>query len=60
MVANVIGVKKPLCMEMDQHRTGHRWIEKCNMNVVSAIRERDSAGQVMLPEWTAKKSVRRP
>ena len=45
MVANVIGVKKPPWMEMDQwwrhwHRTGHRWIETCNMNVVSAIRER--------------------
>ena len=22
------------------HRTGHRWIEKCNMNVLTAIRER--------------------
>ena len=45
MVANVIGVKKPPWVEMDQwwrlwHRTGHRWIEKCNMNVLSAIRER--------------------
>ena len=45
MVANVIGVKKPPWMEMDQwwsvwHRTGHRWIEKCNMNVLTAIRER--------------------
>ena len=44
LVANVIGVKKPPWMDMHQwrqwHRTGHRWIEKCNMNVVSAIRER--------------------
>ena len=45
MVANVIGVKKPQWMEMDQwwrhwHRTGLRWIEKCNMNVLTAIRER--------------------
>ena len=45
MVANVVGVKKPPWMEMDQwwrlwNRTGHRWIEKCNMNVLTAIRER--------------------
>ena len=45
MVANVIGAKKPPWMEMDQwwrlwHRTGHRWIEKCNMNELTAIRER--------------------
>ena len=45
MVANVVGMKKPPLMEMDQwwrpwHRTGHRWIEKCNMNVLSAIRDR--------------------
>ena len=45
MVANVIGVKKPPWMELDQwwrlwHRTGHRWIEKGNMNVLTAIRER--------------------
>ena len=45
MVANVIGVKRPPWMELDQwwrlwHRTGHRWIEKCNMNVLVAIRDR--------------------
>ena len=45
MVANVVGVKRPLGMEMDQwwrlwHRTAHRWIEKCNMNVLVAIRDR--------------------
>ena len=45
MVANVVGVKKPPGMEMGQwwrlwHRTGHRWIEKCNMNVLVAIRDR--------------------
>ena len=45
MVANVIGVKKPPWMEMDQwwrlwHRTGHSWIDKCNMNLLTAIRER--------------------
>ena len=44
MVANVLGVKKSPWMEMDQwrfwHRTGHRWIEKSNMNVFIAIRER--------------------
>ena len=45
LVANVIGAQKPPWLEMDQwwrqwHRTGHRWIEKCNMNAVSAIRER--------------------
>ena len=45
MVANVIGVKRPPWMELDQwwrlwHRTGHRWIEKGNMNVLMAIRER--------------------
>ena len=56
MVANVIGVKKPSCMEMDQwwrhwHRTGHRWIEKCNPAL---------SWLVVLPEWTTKKSVRRP
>ena len=44
-MANVIGVKKPSWMELDQwwrlwHRTGHRWIEKGNMNVLTAIRER--------------------
>ena len=45
MVANVIGVKRPPWMELDQwwrlwHRIGHRWIEKGNMNVWTAIRER--------------------
>ena len=45
VVANVIGVKRPPWMEVDQcwrlwHRTGHRWIEKGNMNVLTAIRER--------------------
>ena len=45
MVANVIGVKRPPGMELGQwwrlwHRTGHRWIEKCNMNVLVAIRDR--------------------
>ena len=45
MVANVIGVNKPPWMEVDQwwglqHRTGHRWSEKCNMNLVSSIRKR--------------------
>ena len=45
MVANVVGVKKPPGMEMGRwwrlwHRTGHRWIEKCNMNVLMAIRDR--------------------
>ena len=45
MVANVVGVKKPPEMELGQwwrlwHRTGHRWIEKCNMNVLMAIRDR--------------------
>ena len=45
MVANVVGMKKPPWMELDQwwrlwHRTGHRWIEKGNMNVLTAIRER--------------------
>ena len=45
MVANVMVVKKPPWMELDQwwrlwHRTGHRWIEKSNMNVLTAIRER--------------------
>ena len=45
MVANVVGVKKPPGMELGQwwrlwHRTGHRWIEKCNMNVLMAIRDR--------------------
>ena len=45
MVANVIEKKMPPSMEMDQwwrlwHRTGHRWIEKCNKNVLTAIRER--------------------
>ena len=44
-VANVVGVKKPPGMELGQwwrfwHRTGHRWIEKCNMNVLVAIRDR--------------------
>ena len=38
----MIGVKKPPWMDMDQwwklwHRTGHRWIEKCNMSVLTAI-----------------------
>ena len=37
--------EKPPGMEMDQwwrlwERTGHRWIEKSNMNVLTAIRER--------------------
>ena len=46
-VANLIGVKKPTWMEMDQwwrrcHRTSHRWIEKCNKNVLTAI-QRTSA-----------------
>ena len=45
MVANVIRVKRPPGMELGQwwrlwHRTGHRWIEKCNMNVLVAIRDR--------------------
>ena len=45
MVANVVGVKRPPGMELGQwwrlwHRTGHRWIEKCNMNVLVAIRDR--------------------
>ena len=45
MVANVIGVKRPPGTELGQwwrlwHRTGHRWIEKCNMNVLVAIRDR--------------------
>ena len=45
MEAIVIGPKKPPWMEIDQwwrlwHRTGHRWIGKCNMNVLTAIRER--------------------
>ena len=45
MVANVTGAKKPPWMEMDQwwrpwHRTGHSWIEKCNMNLLTATRER--------------------
>ena len=45
MVANVVGVKRPPGMELGQwwrlwHRTGHRWIEKCNMNVLVAIRNR--------------------
>ena len=44
MVANV-GVKRPPGRELGQrwrlwHRTGHRWIEKCNMNVLVAIRDR--------------------
>ena len=42
MVANVVGVKRPPGMELGQwwrlwHRTGHRCIEKCNMNVLLAI-----------------------
>ena len=44
MVANGLGVKKAPWMEMDQwrfwDRTGHRWIEKSNMNVFIAIRKR--------------------
>ena len=65
VVANVICVKKPPWMEMDQwwrhwHRTGHRWIEKCNMNVLTAVRERMLSWQVMWPEWTTKKSARKP
>ena len=45
MVANVIGVKRPPRMEVDQwwrrwHTTEHCWIEKCGMNVLIAIRER--------------------
>ena len=45
MVANVVGVKRPPGMKLGQwwrlwHRTGHRWIEKCNMNVLVAIRDR--------------------
>ena len=41
MVANVVGVKEPPGMELGQwwrlwHRTGHRWIEKCNVNVLVA------------------------
>ena len=45
VVVNVIGVKRPPWMELNQwwrlwHRTGHRWIEKGNMNVLTAIRER--------------------
>ena len=44
-VAIVMGVKKPPWTEVDQrwrlwHRTGHRWIETCNMTVLTAIRER--------------------
>ena len=57
MVANVKGVKKPPWMDMDQwwrhwHRTGHRWIEKCNVNVVSALGE--SCGQDGLQRICAK------
>ena len=45
MVANVNGVKIPPGMELGQwwrlwHRTGHRWIKKCSMNVLVAIRNR--------------------
>ena len=45
MVAHVVVVKIPPGMELGQwwrlwHRTGHRWIEKCNMNVLVAIRDR--------------------
>ena len=45
MVAHVIGVKKPPWSEMNQwwrlwHRSGHRWTEKCNRNVLTAIGER--------------------
>ena len=40
-----IGVRRPPGMELGQwwrlwHRTGHRWIEICNMNVLVAIRDR--------------------
>ena len=60
MVANVVGVKRPPGMELGQwwrlwHRTGHRWIEKCNMNVLVAIRDR----MAMWQGWITKKSVRR-
>ena len=45
MVANVIGVERSSWMEMYQwwrlwHRTGHRLMEKCNMNLLRAIRDR--------------------
>ena len=45
MVANVIGTNTPPWMDMGQWcrhwlRTGHRRIEKSNMNVLTAIRER--------------------
>ena len=45
MVANVVGVNRPPGMELGQwwrlwHRTGHRWIEQCKMNVLVAIRDR--------------------
>ena len=45
MVANVIGVKKPPWMEVDQwwrhwHRTGDHCIEKCDVNILTASRKR--------------------
>ena len=47
MVANAIGMKKAPWMERGQwHTTDHRWIEKCNMNVLTAIRER------VLVDWS--------
>ena len=59
MVAIVVGVKKPPKMELGQwwrlwHRTGHRWIEKCSMNVLVAIRDRmlSWAGHVARMDYT--------
>ena len=53
VVAHVNGVKRTLWMEAypwwrHWHRTGHRWIEKCKMNWLTAIRGRIlcSAGHV--------------
>ena len=66
MVANVIGVKKPPWMELDQ------WVETLAQNWSSVDPEEQhervdchqgtsaQPGQVMLPEWTTQKSVRRP
>ena len=56
--------ERPPGMELGQwwrlwHRTGHPWIEKCNMNVLVAIRDLCSAGLAMWQGWITKKSVRR-
>ena len=65
MVANVVGVKMQSGMELGQwwrlwHRTGHRWIEKCNMNMLAAIRDRNAQlGRPRGPGWITKKSARR-